>query len=149
MRWRCAAGAAGPIRVAHGAAARDRSDAKIRAARPAGPPVPVPHEQSFAAETVMAETRHNIPPEFLDAADEFVQLANKYGDSHSRDWVRAVMMYATARYNAFAWVTREEDPDQSLDAAVAYYASEYDKMLRDNVDEIEPVYRAARRAQAQ
>jgi hypothetical protein len=35
--------------------------------------------------------------------------------------VRAAMMYATARY----------------------YTSEYDKMLRDNADEIEPVYRAS------
>jgi LPS sulfotransferase NodH len=97
----------------------------------------------------MAETRHNIPPEFLDAADAFVQLANKYTDTYSRDWVRAAMMYATARFNAFAWITREDNLEQSLDAAVAYYASEYDKMLRDNVDEIEPQYRAARRAQSQ
>jgi hypothetical protein len=95
----------------------------------------------------MAETRHNIPPEFLDAADEFVQLANKYNDKYPREWVRAVMMYAAARYNAFVWVTREADHEQSLDAAVAYYASEYDKMLRDNVDEIEPVYRKARGVQ--
>jgi hypothetical protein len=99
--------------------------------------------------SAMAETRHNIPPEFLDVADEFVQLANKYTDQYSRDWVRAAMMYATARFNAFAWITREDNLEQSLDAAAAYYASEYDKMLRDNVDEIEPAYRAARRAQSQ
>ena len=95
----------------------------------------------------MAETRHNIPPEFLDAADEFVQLANKFNDKYPREWVRAVMMYAAARYNAFVWVTRDGDHEQSLDSAVAYYASEYDKMLRDNVDEIEPVYRKARGVQ--
>ena len=95
------------------------------------------------------QTRHNIPPEFLDAADEFVQLANKFNENYPREWVRAVMMYATARYNAFVWVTRDKDPEQTIDAAAAYYASEYDKMLRDNVDEIEPQYRAARRAQAQ
>lgn len=94
-------------------------------------------------------TRHNIPPEFLDVADEFVQLANRFNDKYPRDWVCAAMMYAAARYNAFVWVTREDKPEQSVDAAVAYYASEYDKMLRDNVDEIEPQYRAARRAQAQ
>ena len=97
----------------------------------------------------MTETRHNIPPEFLEVADEFVQLANKFTDTYSRDWVRAAMMYATARFNAFAWITREDDSEQSLDAAAAYYAAEYDKMLRDNVDEIEPQYRAARRSQAQ
>lgn len=91
------------------------------------------------------ETRHGIEPEFLDAADRFVQLANELNDRYAREWVRAAMMYATARYNAFAWITREENPDQTLDQAAAYYASEYDKMLRDNVDEIEPVYRAQTR----
>jgi hypothetical protein len=85
-------------------------------------------------------TRHNIPPEFLDAADQFVQLANKLNDQYPRDWVRAAMMYATARYNAFTWVTRDQQLEQTLDAAAAYFASEYDKMLRDNVDEITPMY---------
>jgi hypothetical protein len=91
------------------------------------------------------ETRHGLEPEFLDAADRFVQLANQLNDTYSREWVRAAMMYATARYNAFTWITREEDPGQTLDQAAAYYASEYDRMLRDNVDEIEPVYRAQTR----
>ncbi len=85
-------------------------------------------------------TRHDIPPEFLDAADQFVQLANALNEKYPRDWVRAAMMYATARYNAFVWLTREENTDQTLDQAAAYFASEYDKMLRDNVDEIAPHY---------
>ncbi|MCE2970600.1 MAG: DUF3144 domain-containing protein [Burkholderiales bacterium] len=72
----------------------------------------------------MPETRHNIPPEFLDAADQFVQLANKMTDEYGRGWVAAAMMYATARFNAFAWLTREERLDQTLDQAAAYYASE-------------------------
>ncbi|MFN7571769.1 MAG: DUF3144 domain-containing protein [Betaproteobacteria bacterium] len=91
----------------------------------------------------MPETRHDIPPEFLDAADQFVQLANKMTDEFGREWVAAVMMYATARFNAFAWLTREERLDQTLDQAAAYYAGEYDKMLRDNVDELAPAYRGA------
>jgi hypothetical protein len=91
----------------------------------------------------MAQTRHGIPPEFLDAADEFVQLANRMSQSYAREWVAATMMYATARFNAFAWLTREERPDQTLDQAAAYYASEYEKMLRDNVDELTPHYRSA------
>ncbi len=95
----------------------------------------------------MTATRHNIPPEFLDAADQFVQLANQLNEKYPRDWVRAAMMYATARYNAFVWITRDDNPAQTLDAAAAYYASEYDKMLRDNVDEITPAYEAARRAE--
>ncbi len=89
------------------------------------------------------ETRHDMAPEFLDAADEFVQLANRMTDSHSREWVAAAMMYATARFNAFAWLTREDKPAQTLDQAAGYYASEFDKMLRDNVEEIAPHYQGA------
>lgn len=89
----------------------------------------------------MPQTRHGMPPEFLDAADEFVQLANKLNERYPRDWVAAVMMYATARYNAFVWLTREDRPAQTLDEAAAYYASEYDRMLRDNVAELTPHYR--------
>lgn len=91
----------------------------------------------------MPETRHGIPPEFLDAADEFVQLANRMTDSYAREWVAATMMYACARFNAFAWLTRDGKPEQTLDAAAAYYAAEFEKMLRDNVDELAPHYRDA------
>jgi hypothetical protein len=91
----------------------------------------------------MSQTRHGIDPEFLDAADRFVQLANELNDAYPRDWVRAVLMYAAARYNAFVWLTREENPQQTLQQAAAYFASEYDRMLRDNVDELDPVYRSA------
>jgi hypothetical protein len=91
----------------------------------------------------MTQTRHGIAPEFLDAADEFVQLANRLTETYGREWVAATMMYAAARFNAFSWLTREDRPGQSLDAAAAYYASEYEKMLRDNVDELTPHYRAA------
>jgi len=91
----------------------------------------------------MPETRHGIPPEFLDAADEFVQLANRMTDSQAREWVAAAMMYATARFNAFAWLTRDGKPEQTLDQAAVYYGAEFDKMLRDNVDELAPHYREA------
>lgn len=91
----------------------------------------------------MPETRHGIPPEFLDAADQFVQLANRMTDAYAREWVAAAMMYATARFNAFAWLTREDKPGQTLDEAAAYFRAEYEKMLRDNVDELMPHYRDA------
>jgi hypothetical protein len=63
--------------------------------------------------------------------------------------VRAVLMYAAARYNAFTWVTRDDDPGQTLEQAAAYFRNEYETMFRENVKEIEPVYRAARREQSQ
>jgi len=89
------------------------------------------------------QTRHGIEPAFLDAADRFVQLANELNEKYSREWVRAALMYAAARYNAFVWITREDRLDQTLDQAAAYYTSDYATMLRDNVHEIEPVYRGS------
>ena len=92
----------------------------------------------------MSADKYEIPDEFLEAADKFVSLANELGEDVSRDWVRAVMMYATARYNAFTWVTGDEHPGQTVDQAAAYFRNEYETMFRENVKEIEPVYRAAR-----
>ncbi|MGE5162120.1 MAG: DUF3144 domain-containing protein [Betaproteobacteria bacterium] len=97
----------------------------------------------------MAGRKYDIPDEFLEAADRFVSLANELGENVSRDWVRAVMMYATARYNAFTWITRDEHPEQTADQAAAYFRNEYETMFRENLKEIEPVYRAAGREKAQ
>jgi hypothetical protein len=90
------------------------------------------------------QTRHGIAPEFLDAADRFVEIANELGEHNARDWVRAAMMYAAARYTAFVWIHRE-DREQTVDDAASYYASQFDKMWRDNVAELTPLYEAAAR----
>ena len=97
----------------------------------------------------MTERKYEIPDEFLEAADRFVSLANELGEHASRDWVRAVMMYAAARYSAFTWITRGDDPGQTVDQAAAYLRNEFETMFRENAKEIEPVYRAARKEQAQ
>ncbi|MEP6609358.1 MAG: DUF3144 domain-containing protein [Burkholderiaceae bacterium] len=89
----------------------------------------------------MAAQKYEIPEEFLDAADRFVSLANEISEQHSPDWVRAVLMYAAARYNAFNWLTSDERLDQSLDSAAQYFRNEYETMFRENIKEIEPVYR--------
>jgi hypothetical protein len=97
----------------------------------------------------MAQRKYELPDEFLEAADRFVALANEMSENVSRDWVRAVMMYATARYNAFTWITRDDEPGQTADQAATYFRNEYETMFRENIDEIEPVYRAAAQGKAQ
>jgi hypothetical protein len=92
----------------------------------------------------MTQGDYELPAEFLDAADRFVTLANEIGADRSHDWVRAVMMYAAARYNAFSWLTRDETSEQALEQALNYFAGEYRTMLSENIKELEPVYRAAR-----
>jgi hypothetical protein len=93
--------------------------------------------------------KYEIPPEFLDAADRFVALANDIAEDKSRDWVRAALMYAAARYNAFTWITREDNPQQTLEQAVVYFRNEYETMLRENVKEIGPHYAQASSGNAQ
>ena len=89
----------------------------------------------------MATQKYELPDEFLEAADRFVTLANEMGEQYSADWVRAVMMYAAARYTAFNWLTSDEHKGQSQDVAAAYFRNEYETMFRENLKEIEPVYR--------
>jgi hypothetical protein len=83
---------------------------------------------------------YEVPDEFLEAADRFVNLANEPAESASSDWVRAVMMYAAARYTAFTWLTGEGREFPSVDAAAAYFRGKYGTMFRENVKEMEPVY---------
>lgn len=91
----------------------------------------------------MPETRHGIPPEFLDAADRFVQLANEINEKYPRDWVAATLMYAAARYTAFVTLTSDDAQAPQSDHATRYFTDQFEKMLRDNLDELTPVYRGA------
>ena len=97
----------------------------------------------------MAGRDNEVRDEFLDAADRFVALTNELGEHASRDWVRAVMMYAATRYNAFTWITPDDDSGQTVDHAAACFRNEYESMSRENLKEIEPVYRAAQRGNPQ
>ena len=83
---------------------------------------------------------YEIPEDFQAAADRFIELANEIAGDANRDWVRAVLMFAAARYNAFTWITREDAPGQTLEQAAAYFRNEYETMLRENVKELTPVY---------
>ena len=88
---------------------------------------------------------YEIPEDFQAAADRFIALANEIAGDASRDWVRAVLMFAAARYNAFTWITRDDDSGQTVDHDAACFRNEYESMSRENLKEIEPVYRAAQR----
>jgi len=83
---------------------------------------------------------YEIPEDFQAAADRFIELANEIAGDASREWVRAVLMFAAARYNAFTWITRDDAPGQTLEQAAAYFRNEYETMLRENIKELTPVY---------
>lgn len=97
----------------------------------------------------MTETRHGSPAESPDAGDRFVQLADERNDGFPRNGARVARTDATGRDNVFASVTREDKSGQTLDPAAACDWPEYDKMLRDDLDEIGSARREVTRGQPQ
>ncbi|HTN49586.1 MAG TPA: DUF3144 domain-containing protein [Burkholderiaceae bacterium] len=91
---------------------------------------------------------YELPDEFRDAADRFVSLAKQLGETRSHDWVRAVLMYAAARYSAFNWLNSDDAAIQAPDEAATYFASEYRTMFRESLKELEPAYRGHGKASA-
>ena len=75
----------------------------------------------------------DLPPQFYDCVDQFIALANEMVPEHGIARVSAVIMFASARFNAHC--ARELDPDvqSNADDAVSYFADQYAKMFRDNL----------------
>ena len=84
--------------------------------------------------------KNDIPQEFYDLVDQFINLANDLEKEWPLSRVSATLMFAAARYNVFNWLNRDVDLEQNLGAAVAYYREQYGKMFQDNVEELTPVY---------
>ena len=81
------------------------------------------------------DTENDVPPEFYELADRFIELANDVAGEWPIHRVSAAMMFATSRYNAF--VACELDPDiaSNRDEALDYLCREYRSMLEENLDE--------------
>lgn len=76
--------------------------------------------------------------QFWDLADSFIQLANTKLDEAKPSKVSASALFAAARFNAFVITAASPDKAQFIaekEAAIAYFLGEYEKMLRDNLDE--------------
>jgi len=88
----------------------------------------------------MSTEDNNVPQEFYDVVDEFINLVNELGRTWPRSRVSATLMFAAARYNVYNWLNRDVDLDQTSEQALAYYREQYEEMFRDNVKELTPVY---------
>src|SRR6266850_867516 len=88
----------------------------------------------------MSIDKNDIPQEFYDMVDRFINLANDLEKESTRSRISATLMFAAARYNVFNWLNRDVDLQQNLEDAVAYYREQYGEMFRDNVEELTPVY---------
>jgi len=89
----------------------------------------------------MSIENNNVPQEFYDVVDKFIDLANELGATWPRSRVSATLMFAAARYNVYNWLNRDVDLEQTLDQAVIYYREQYEEMFRENVQELTPVYK--------
>ena len=88
----------------------------------------------------MSTENNDVPQEFYDVVDKFINLANELGTTWPRSRVSATLMFAAARYNVYNWLTRDVDLEQTLEQAVGYYREQYEEMFRENVNELTPVY---------
>jgi hypothetical protein len=84
----------------------------------------------------------NAPQEFTEAqffemVDRYISHANEYSKRFPQPQVSAALLFAAARYNAFNWVNRSQQQSQTVDEAAMLFADEYEKMFRDNVENLE------------
>jgi len=76
--------------------------------------------------------------EFYELADEHIALANTRMGQIKPAKVSATMLFAAARFNAFVFAMSSENKAQmelDKEPAIAYFVQEYEKYLRDNIDE--------------
>ena len=76
--------------------------------------------------------------QFWDMTDSFIQLANTHLNEAKPSRVSASALFAAARFNAFVITAATESKEQLLaekEAAIVYFLDQYEKMLRENLDE--------------
>lgn len=69
-------------------------------------------------------------------ADKFIELANEFAATESKEAVSAAIMFAAARYNAFEASSKSRDFRKDKDSALDWYSKEYKRMLDANIGEL-------------
>lgn len=82
----------------------------------------------------MNKKKQGIPRSTM--ADKFIELANEFTKSESKERVGAAIMFAAARYNAFEAYSKSEDLNKDKVDVLNWYSNEYRRMLDANMDEI-------------
>lgn len=82
----------------------------------------------------------NPDDQFWQMADAFVGLANEKAQTAERPVVGASLLFAGARFNAYLLARGAgtlEDYTARKEEAVKYFMEQYEKMVRDNLDDYE------------
>ncbi len=75
---------------------------------------------------------------FYDLADAHIRVANEQMGHCKPSLASAAMLFAASRFNAFVIMAASENKADMLtqkEAAIAYFLSEYETYLRENIDE--------------
>lgn len=75
---------------------------------------------------------------FYDMADAYIALANTQLNEAKPSRVSTAALFAASRFNAFVIAAAAENKAQLIaekEAAIAYFMDQYEKMLRENIDE--------------
>jgi hypothetical protein len=79
----------------------------------------------------------DVPREFYDAVDKFIELANALTKDHNVERISAVILFAAARYNAHCMLATDPSAaSKNREAAVSYFVKQYREMLEDNIDRL-------------
>jgi hypothetical protein len=84
----------------------------------------------------MSDVQRDKP--FYDMADAYIALANTQLNDTKPSRVSAAALFAAARFNAFVIAAAAENKAQLIaekEAAIAYFMDQYEKMLRENIEE--------------
>lgn len=84
----------------------------------------------------MSDVQRDKP--FYDMADAYIALANTQLNQTKPSRVSSAALFAAARFNAFVIAAAAENKAQLIaekEAAIAYFMDQYEKMLRENIDE--------------
>lgn len=71
-----------------------------------------------------------------EMADKFIELANEFTKTESKERVSAAIMFAAARYNAFEASSKSKDLKNDKISALNWYSLEYKRMLDANIDDL-------------
>jgi len=75
--------------------------------------------------------------QFFDMVDKYIAQANEFSKQFPQPQIIASMLFAAARFNAHHWLNRTVEHAQTVDQAAPLFAQEYEKMFRNNVDQLE------------
>jgi len=84
----------------------------------------------------MGDVQRDKP--FYDLADAYIALANTQLNEAKPSQVSAAALFAASRFNAFVISAAAGSKEQMVaekEAAIAYFLDQYEKMLRENIDE--------------